>query len=104
MSRQTHLNKSGSGFAAKTACGRNILRAPMSCGWAGFKLLPESLHCSKCADSKQASLNAKRDADLWVPEDQEAWKAADDAVIAARRDWLAAVADYNAQRAASATC
>ena len=26
--RQMHLNKSGSGMAARTACGRNIIRTP----------------------------------------------------------------------------
>ena len=83
--RQMHLNKAGSGFAAKTACGRNVLRTPVSCGWAGFKLTPEGQQCEKCAASKQAELNARRDADLWIPESPDAWMVADDALIAARR-------------------
>jgi hypothetical protein len=40
--RQMHLNKSGSGMALRTACGRNILSTPMSCDWEGFKLTPAS--------------------------------------------------------------
>jgi hypothetical protein len=63
MFHQMHLNKSGSGsMAAKTACGRNILQAPMACNWAGFKLQPEVKRCVKCVASKQAALNARRDA------------------------------------------
>jgi hypothetical protein len=83
MAHQVHLNKSGSGMASRTACGRNILRTPMSCGWEGFKL--EGRQCEKCATSKQAELNARRDADRWVPEHPDAWKQADDKMMAARR-------------------
>ena len=85
MSLALPLHSGGSGMAAKTACGRNILRTPMSCGWEGFKLEPASRQCEKCAASKQAELNARRDADQWVPEHPDAWKVADDALIAARR-------------------
>lgn len=56
---QTHLNKSGSGMAVRTACGRNILRTPLSTNWAEFKELPEDQKCEKCASSKQAALNSK---------------------------------------------
>lgn len=80
-----HLNKSGSGMAARTACGRNILRTPMACGWASFKLTPDGQQCEKCAVSKQAELNARRDADQWEPEAHDAWKLADDKLLAARR-------------------
>lgn len=85
MARVTHLNKSGSGMASKTACGRNILRTPMSTDWAGFK--GEQRKCNLCAVSGQAALNARRDMDSaeWEPEDADAWKRADDALIAARR-------------------
>lgn len=62
MSRQMHLNKSGSGMASRTACGRNILRTPMSCNWEGFKLRTVEQRCEKCHASKQAALNARRDA------------------------------------------
>jgi hypothetical protein len=34
--------------------------------------------------SKQAELNARRDADQWVPEHPDAWKLADDKLMAAR--------------------
>ena len=70
-------------MASRTACGRNILRTPMSCGWEGFKL--EGRQCEKCATSKQAELNARRDADQWVPEHPDAWKQSDDKLMAARR-------------------
>ncbi len=59
---QMHLNKSGSGMASKTACGRNVLRTPMSTNWENFKNQPEGHQCEKCAASKQAALNAKMDA------------------------------------------
>jgi hypothetical protein len=54
-----HLNKSGAAMTARTACGRNILRTPMSCDWAEFKNLPENQKCEKCAASKQAALNSR---------------------------------------------
>ncbi len=60
MSHQMHLNKSGSGMASRTACGRNILRTPLSAKWADFKALPDDQKCAKCAASKQAALNARR--------------------------------------------
>lgn len=59
MGHQMHLNKSGSGMAARTACGRNVLRTPFSTTWDEFKDLPEVQKCVKCASSKQAALNAR---------------------------------------------
>jgi hypothetical protein len=56
-----HLNKSGSGFASKTACGRNILRTPMSANWEEFKSELEEFKCLKCKTSKQAEVNTKMD-------------------------------------------
>lgn len=98
MTRQMHLNKSGSGFASKTACGRNLLRTPMSTDWAGFKAEGQQYRCTKCNESKFAEFLRKQDAktagqddwkpalDAWVPvDDQDAWKKADDALVAARR-------------------
>ena len=85
MSHQVHLNKSGTGWAAKTACGRNMLRTPMSCAWAGFKMLPDDQQCEKCVASKQAELNARRDLDAWIPEHPDAWKLADDRLMASRK-------------------
>lgn len=82
MSRVTHLNKSGSGMASMTACGRNILRTPISCDWEGFKLTPKNQQCEKCAASKQFELNERRDADKWEPEHPDAWKQADDKLLA----------------------
>lgn len=61
MSYQMHLNKSGSGWASKTACGRSILRTPMSANWEEFKSEPEELKCLKCKNSKQAEVNTKMD-------------------------------------------
>ncbi len=80
-----HLNKSGSGMASRTACGRNILRTPMSAKWADFKNDPQQ--CAKCAASAQAILNAKNDAkNDWVPaDDPNAWIAQDAAALAAKR-------------------
>ena len=59
--RMMHLHKGGSGFASKTACGRNLLRTPMSTDWKEFKELPESQQCEKCRNSKQAALNARNE-------------------------------------------
>ena len=50
----------------------------------------QTQQCAKCAASKQADLNARRDADFWVPENPEAWKQADDACFAAHRAKVAA--------------
>lgn len=60
--RQIHLHKSGSGFASNTACGRNILRTPISANWEEFKKEPEQNQCIKCRNSKQYEVNAKMDA------------------------------------------
>jgi hypothetical protein len=62
MSLQMHLNKSGYGMASMTACGRNILRTPLSTNWEGFKKLDIAQRCAKCDASKQAAINAKMDA------------------------------------------
>jgi hypothetical protein len=86
--RVTHLNKSGFGMASMTACGRNILRTPISADWADFKA--DRFRCVKCEASKQAELNTRRDLENWVPEDDGAWMAADDAMIAAHRAKVAA--------------
>jgi len=60
--RVTHLNKSGYGMASKTACGRNILRTPISVNWSEFKTEPEQYRCIKCVASKQFELNVRVDA------------------------------------------
>lgn len=84
MTRQMHLHSTGSGMASKTACGRNILRTPMSTNYAGFKT--ETERCAKCEQSKLFAFLARKDQDEWVPvANQDAWKAADDALIAAHK-------------------
>lgn len=50
--RMMHLHKNGGGMAAKTACGRNIIRTPMSTDWVGFTSEPSESQCSKCVNSK----------------------------------------------------
>ena len=60
--RVTHLNKSGTGWSSKTACGRNMLRTPISVNWADFKNEPIAIRCEKCVASKQFLLNVKVDA------------------------------------------
>jgi hypothetical protein len=59
--RVTHLNKSGTGWTSKTACGRNLLRTPISTNWSDFKQEPVQFRCIKCVTSKQFELNAKMD-------------------------------------------
>ena len=60
MARVTHLNKSGAGFASKTACGRNVLRTPISTNWAHFLAAPDK--CAKCDASIHAAFLRKCDA------------------------------------------
>ena len=60
MTRQMHLNKGPLGMAARTACGRNILRTPMSTDWKSFLAEPEQFRCIKCCTSKQFSFNMKQ--------------------------------------------
>lgn len=60
--RVTHLNKSGSGWSSKTACGRNLLRTPISTNWSDFKQEPAQFRCIKCVASKQFEVNTKMDA------------------------------------------
>lgn len=57
--RQMHLSKGKSGMASSTACGRNILRTPMSTDWKGFMEEQVQYRCIKCSNSKQAELNTK---------------------------------------------
>ena len=61
MTHQMHLNKSGNGFTSRTACGRNILRTPMSTDWENYKMEAAQYRCIKCETSKQFALNAKMD-------------------------------------------
>lgn len=58
--RQMHLEKGGSGMAARTACGRNILRTPMSTDWENFLMEAPAYRCIKCVNSKQAEVNARQ--------------------------------------------
>jgi len=60
--RMMHLNKSGSGMASKTTCGRNVMRTPMSTSWEDFKKEPVEHRCAKCEASKQAEVNRRMDA------------------------------------------
>ena len=62
MSYQMHLNKSGSGWTSKTACGRSMLRTPMSVNWEDFKKEASQFRCVKCVSSKQFEVNTKMDA------------------------------------------
>ena len=62
MTHQMHLNKSGSGMASKTACGRNVLRTPMSGNWTDYKSQPVQWRCIKCDTSKQFEVNTRMDA------------------------------------------
>jgi hypothetical protein len=57
----THLNKSGSGFTSKTACGRGLLRTPISVNWEEFKKEQSQFRCIKCSASKQFEVNTKMD-------------------------------------------
>lgn len=93
-----HLNKSGSGMASVTACGRNILRTPFSASWNEYKTAQGWTKCAKCEASKQAELNRRTDAknapdvaapvepDAWEPEaDANAWIGRDAEMIAAAK-------------------
>ena len=59
--RKVHLDKSGTGMASKTACGRNILRTPISANWTEFKAEPLQYRCDKCVASKQYLVNIRMD-------------------------------------------
>ena len=84
-----HLNKGGEGWASQTACGRGMLRTHMSVDWKDYVNEPMKYRCARCEASKYADFMRRRTcADLaaWEPvEDADAWKAADDALIAAHR-------------------
>ena len=62
MTTVTHLNKSGSGWASTTACGRSLLRTPLSLNWEDYKKEPVEYRCVKCEASKQKMVNLKMDA------------------------------------------
>lgn len=60
MSRQMHLDKGPVGMASRTACGRNILRTPMSTNWAEFQTEPVQFRCIRCNTSAQAEFLRRR--------------------------------------------
>lgn len=60
--RVTHLNKAGMGWASRTACGRNMLRTPISVNWEDFKKEIPEHRCAKCVASKQFEVNTRMDA------------------------------------------
>jgi hypothetical protein len=62
MAHQMHLDKGQKGMAARTACGRNILRTPMSTDWENFKMEAAAYRCIKCVASKQFEVNTRMDA------------------------------------------
>ena len=57
--RKMHLDKNGTGMTSRTACGRNILRTPMSAKWAEFKQEKPEHQCDKCANSAHAAFYAR---------------------------------------------
>lgn len=59
---QIHLDKNSGGMAFTTACGRNILRTPLSSTWAEFKASKPEHRCEKCEASKHAAFLTKCDA------------------------------------------
>lgn len=61
MALQLHLDKGPKGMAARTACGRNILRTPLSTDWENFKMEAFRYRCIKCVASKQFEVNSKMD-------------------------------------------
>ena len=62
--RQMHLDKSGSGMAARTACGPTILRTRLWVNWPEFKILQPDEQCAKCAATRQADINKRYDAKI----------------------------------------
>lgn len=52
--RVIHLNRSGSGIASKTACGRSIYNTPFSGDWEDFRNTTTFVQCEKCAASAYA--------------------------------------------------
>lgn len=57
----------------------------MSLGWEQFKDEVHMTRCDKCETSRLFAFLQKQDLSKWVPEDAEAWKHQDDALIALRR-------------------
>lgn len=54
--------------------------------YSEFSTTAAAFRCDRCSNSKLFSFLERRAADQWVPvADQDAWKAADDALIATRR-------------------
>jgi len=85
MAHSLHLHSTGSGMASTTACGRNVMRTPMSAGWEQFKAEAYLTRCDKCEASRLFAFLQKQDLNKWEPEDPEAWKRQDDALVASRR-------------------
>jgi hypothetical protein len=90
MARQTHLLKA----AREVACGNRGLHV-LAADYAGF-VASVGNQCDRCKAGKLFAFLSKRaagaeaviaaQADAWEPEaDADAWKARDDALIAAHR-------------------
>lgn len=91
MAHKAHLEKNGGAYCQRGRVGGDLRGEHFTFSYAEFAAMPVAQRCEKCNGSKlfafltkQADA-AKPVADEWVPEDQDAWKAADAALIASRR-------------------
>lgn len=86
MSRKIHLSHTTKfGPACQGGnVGARLRGEHIAEGFGEFVKRDESLQCSRCRASSLFAFLEKRAADEWEPEEPDAWKKADDALIAAR--------------------
>jgi hypothetical protein len=87
MTRKHHLQHTvNRGPTCQTGRAGAALRGEhITEGFAAFSTRSADLQCSRCASSKLFMFLQRKEADKWVPEHPDAWKQADDKLMAARR-------------------
>lgn len=91
MSRKDHLkHTANSGPTCQRGRTGGALRGEhLTAPFAEFKALPPARRCARCAASPLFAYLQRQEAKTatvdWEPEAPDAWKAADDAVMAAHR-------------------
>lgn len=91
MNRKDHLKHTGNGgpTCQRGRMGGALRGEHFTTQYAEFKELPAERRCSRCASSPLFAYLQRQEAKTaamdWEPDASDAWKAADDAVMAAHR-------------------
>ena len=87
MTRKYHLQHTQhNGPTCQTGRAGAALRGEHNTtSFSEFVSVAPELQCSKCLTGKLFAFLQRKEAEAWEPEHPDAWKIADDALIAARK-------------------